>query len=260
MQAEYLSVAIALPAMDLATTGARLEAAIERAGTTARALSAALGIKEQNVSQWVAGVRSGRKHMPQVAEILGVSHDWLMFGDADKAPSWARPAKPEPKTLGQGLSVYGVVAKASPLEDDTKGAPIDRGATREVKIPSSWVLVEVRGMSAYPILFPGQMGIFDTDRAASPTFSPEQMTDLHDNVVLVSLNTGRAYLKRFCHAEKAPHGYVLASVDAGRSSPYVPPDEISVIMPMVGTLYQDPSKPRQKRWHGKTVIVETPEL
>ena len=29
---------------------------------------------------------------------------------------------------------------------------------------------------------------------------------------------------------------------------------------MVGTLYQDPSKLRQKRWHGKTVIVETPEL
>lgn len=249
---------------DASTTAARLALALSRKGWTASELARELGVSPEAVGQVLRGQRPGtmRKNGPSLleraAQVLGVDEQWLRMGE--NPPPWAVPTKPEPKTLGQGLSVYGVVAKASPLEDDTKGAPIDRGSAREVVIPPSWVLVEVRGMSAYPILFPGQLGIFDTDRAASPQFTDGQMVDLHDNVVLVSLHTGRAYLKRFCHAAKAPHGYVLASVDAGRSSPYVPPEEISIVMPMVGTLYQDPSKPRRKRWHGKTVIVETPEL
>ena len=239
----------------------RIEQAMAHAKIRSQsALARLVGISQPAIHEVIAGERPGETTIEKIAVCTGVSYEWLQYGKG-QAPPWAEEHRFVPQTLGQGLTVYGVVAKASPLEDDTKGAPIDIGHARAVQMPASWVLVEVRGMSAYPILFPGQMGIFDTERAASPDeFTEEKLIDLHDNVVLVSLHTGRAYLKRFCHAAKAPHGYVLASVDAGRSSPYVPPEEISVIMPMVGTLYQDPSKPRQKRWHGKTVIVETPEI
>jgi hypothetical protein len=110
--------------------------------------------------------------------------------------------------------------------------------------------------------------LIDTDRAARPDssdFTERTLTDLHDNLVLIETDEPpeigkatsgrRAYLKRFCMDRRAPNGFVLASVDGGRSSPYVPVEHILMIVPVVGVLYQDPRRPREKRWHAKTVVA-----
>jgi hypothetical protein len=73
--------------------------------------------------------------------------------------------------------------------------------------------------------------------------------DLHDNICLiqtVEAGVDRAYLKRFCQEPRAPQGFVLASVDSGRGSPYLPDEVIQLIAPVVGVVFEDPRKPREK--------------
>jgi hypothetical protein len=164
------------------------------------------------------------------------------------------------------ITVVGrVVAGDGKLSDESA---IELTGMTGLIIPSTWQAVLVEGMSAYPVVYPGQIVLIDTARAARPdseTWSHETMTDLHDNLVLIETDEPpeigkatsghRAYLKRFCMDHRAPQGFVLASIDSGRSSPYVPADRILMIVPVVGVLYQDPRRPREKRWHAKTVVA-----
>jgi transcriptional regulator with XRE-family HTH domain len=158
-----------------------------------------------------------------------------------------------------------VVAGDGMLSDESA---YEHNGADNLLIPDSWRAVMVEGMSAYPVVYPGQIVLIDTNRAARPDSSAWgeiEMTDLHDNLVLVetdeppeigkATNGKRAYLKRFCKDARAPDGFVLASIDSGRSSPYVPANRILMIVPVVGVLYQDPRKPRSKRWHAKTVVA-----
>lgn len=229
----------------------RIRQAVAARGRSLTWLATALGVSKQSLnsmleSKWARGSR-----LPDLAKALEVDVEWLTTGT--NPPVFAAHFR-RAETLGQGVSIYGVVAKASNAEEDITGAPISVvDEPRIVTLPGSWVLVQIDGMSAYPVVYPQQFGIFDQDRSARPPFSHDELHDLHDNIVLVQLMNGRALLKRFCHAERHPDGFHLATIDAGRSSPYVPVDEIAVVMPMVGTLYQDPSKPRVKMWHGSTV-------
>lgn len=227
--------------MDLRSDFNRLSLALDRAGKLQSDVAALFGITDAAVSQW-AHKGIPRDRVKRIAEWLKVDESWLRNGDG------------EPKTLGQGLSIYGNVAKATHAEEDITGTPIHKvDEPRLVTMPGDWVLVQIDGMSAYPVIFPHQFGIFDRGRAARPTFTEEELYDLHDNIVLVELTNGRSLLKRLCRADRHPDGFLLATIDAGRSSPYIPAEDIEVVMPMVGTLYQDPSKPRSKMNHGKNV-------
>lgn len=221
-----------------------------------------------------------RDLLQKIADKTGVSYDWLRFGDQDKAPPWVHTGRGfstlSPVTgVGAGrvqetdarpIPVVGTVVAGDGQFSDRSAYVHDGGIP--LIIPDTWQAVMVEGMSAYPVVYPGQIVLIDTERAARPDdddWGEVQMTDLHDNLVLVQTDEPpdigeatsgrRAYLKRFCMDKRAPDGFVLASIDSGRSSPYVPADRIMMIVPVVGVLFQDPRRPREKRWHAKTVVA-----
>jgi hypothetical protein len=218
-------------------------------------MAESIGVLKQEISHIASGRTKHGKIVDRLAKLMGCSVEWLIDGKGD-APAWASDPKPEPPPGNQSLDLVGVVAKAGVHDPNDQPSEYSEHPPISVTIPSSWKLIKIDGMSAYPVLYPDQFAIVDWDRAARIPLSPEQCRDLHDNICLIQLDDGRAYIKRFCHQENAPGGYVLSSIDSGRSSPYVPPEQIAVIIPVVGTMYHDPSKPRIKRNHAKTVVVE----
>jgi hypothetical protein len=257
----------------------RFSTAIKRAGLVERQLALTIGITPQALSQIKFGQRPGNEYIDVIARHLNVAVEWLKFGDSDKAPSWASSKihegigsanLPGITTSGQGkrhgISTVGtVVAGDGKLSDHS--AYIEN-PSQPIIMPDTWKAVVVEGMSAYPVVYPGQIVLIDTARAGRPDddgWNDDVMTDLHDNLVLVETDEPpeigkatsgkRAYLKRFCVDKRAPDGFVLASIDAGRSSPYVPAAHILMIVPVVAVLFQDPRQPRKKRWHAKTVVA-----
>lgn len=259
----------------------RLSRAIERSRLDDIQIASQLGISKQAFSQIRSGERPGWVHREKIAKILGVDERWLTFGDLDHAPSWASHARgfstlSTPANSGSGRAREGLAAQPIPVvgtvvagdgQFSDRSAYVQDGGTPLV-IPDTWQAVMVEGMSAYPVVYPGQIVLIDTERGARPDGSDwgeAQMTDLHDNLVLVETDEPpdigeatsghRAYLKRFCLDKRAPDGFVLASIDSGRSSPYVPANRILMIVPVVGVLFQDPRRPREKRWHAKTVVA-----
>jgi hypothetical protein len=260
----------------------RLTLSIERSGLLDVQVADQLGISKQAFSQIRNGSRPGTTHLEKMAEILSVNPTWLKFGDSDKSPSWMPTRVNEgsgqaylPGITASGQAAHGksigittvgtVVAGDGKLSDHS--AFIENGS-QPLFIPDTWKAVVVEGMSAYPVVYPGQIVLIDTARAARPdddAWNADVMTDLHDNLVLIETDEPpeigkatsgkRAYLKRFCVDKRAPDGFILASIDAGRSSPFVPAKHILMIVPVVAVLFQDPRQPRKKRWHAKTVVA-----
>lgn len=214
----------------------RLAAREGRGSITFAELARRIGIPRQTMDKLLRGEVS--KHWPAVAHALGVPLEWLMTGSP--APEWVRsrvfetaqPYLPTPSvqlvgavTAGDGLVTY----------DDEP---------RPMRWKPSWVLMRVEGMSAYPVIYPKQFAVVDTDRPIH-----------HNNMVVIQVDNAdahardpevqprvRAYLKRYCVAPEAPNGYLLASINSGRDTPYIQHDRVLVILPVVGVLFEDPEK------------------
>jgi len=245
--------------------GERIRKALDARGLTARALADHLGVSPQSVTEITSGRRPGTSRLAEIADFLSVSVEYITTGV--DAPAWDRSNRQGTRegavtyTGGTTTDVAGtaldVVARVKAGDGDV--GPWQPLAASPCQIPDSWKLVEVEGMSAYPVIYPGQLAAIDLSRAVTPPMADDQFRDLHDNICVIETSDHRAYIKRFCWAPEAPDGYVLASIDAGRSSPFVPMRSIESITPVVAVLFQDPRKPRKKRWHAKTVIADIPE-
>jgi transcriptional regulator with XRE-family HTH domain len=250
----------------------RVEAAYARAGMRSRSeLARACEVAPSSITQMLSGEFPGTELLNKIAEKTGVSYEWLRFGDETKAPDWARTVRNSVAEIDahynpNPIPMVGTVVAGDGQRSDQSA--YEHNGADNLMIPDSWRAVMVEGMSAYPVVYPGQIVLIDTNRAARPdssTWGEQEMTDLHDNLVLVETDEPpeigkatsgrRAYLKRFCMDKRSPDGFLLASIDSGRSSPYVPPASILMIVPVVGVLYQDPRRPREKRWHAKTVVA-----
>lgn len=219
--------------------------ALDALGIKQAELARRLGIKPQQLHQVVSGERPGTTLLDAIAQALKVDVLWLRTGADSLAPPWAKIGP----LLGENspLSLVGVV-KAG----DGDLTEYEERPSTPLPLKASWRVVQVQGWSAYPVVYPDQFVIIDGERAARPDLMTEaQRDDLHDNIVICQVVGGRAYLKRFCHAPGAPGGFIMASIDSGRGSPYVDPHEIMIIEPVVGVIFEDPTKPRKKR--GKLV-------
>lgn len=250
-------------------------------GLTQVEIARRIGTQKQNVGHVASGAYRSGAIVEGVARELQCTVEWLIDGTGP-GPAWSTelvvaetpagevttsmPDQPARRTIldapvsedGEAPALDLVVVVTAGDGDLTQFEAVSQ--PRQLTFPDTWKIVQVFGKSAYPVLFPGQFAAIDVERACRPPFTDEQLIDLHDNIVLVQTEDGRGFLKRFCHAPGAPGNFMLASIDSGRSSPYVPPDQILVVAPMVMTIYIDPSLPREKRWHAKTVTPETPLL
>lgn len=235
----------------------RVESAYQRAGLRSRSeLARACDVRPSSITQLLAGEFPGTELIAKIAEKTGVSVDWLRFGDLEKAPSWAQVQEPS-ITYSSASSRVSIVGQVTAGNGDIGGY---EDLVESVEIPTHWKIVVVHGMSAYPIFYPEQLAWVDTHRGARPSDMTEaQYVDLHDNVVVIQaeVNGKRVgLLKRFNYQPDSPLKFALSSLDAGRSSPYLSPDDIDIILPVVGSWWEDPRKPRKKRFHARSVIVK----
>jgi hypothetical protein len=209
----------------------------------------------------LSGRFPGPDLLKKIAEKTNVSFDWLRFGDFSKAPPWA--AKPRVSEGGheyQAGHTVDIVGCVTAGNGDVSGYD---DLIETVEIPAHWKIIVVHGMSAYPIFYPNQLAWVDMQRAGRPAEMPEkQYIDLHDNVVVVQGETnGKRFgmLKRFNYQPENPQKFSLSSLDGGRSSPYVSPESVDVVLPVVGSWWEDPRRPRKKRYHARSVIVKLVE-
>lgn len=246
----------------------RIEEARRRAGfKSQQALADAIGgITQQSIAHVLADRSPQTELVKKIAETVGVSYDWLEFGDESKAPGWARTrivideaatrAREGELPSGPFVQVIGAVTAGDGDLSEYEAAE----EIEVISIPPNWKLIQVHGMSAYPVFYPRQLAWVDLDRAARPGQMDEaHFIDLHDNVVVVQAEVkGKrvAFLKRFNYQPDSPMRFALSSLDMGRSSPYVPPESIDVILPVVGSWWEDPRRPRKKRYHARDVIVK----
>lgn len=240
----------------------RVELALRAKSLTKAALARAIGLSKQRLHQILSGDRPGTERVPDIAQALDVPVEWLTTGA--QSPAWAQTASLAVGRVREDGSPYAVEEQAAAVLDlvgtvvagDGDLSAYEQPTEPEpFPIPDHWAVVEVQGMSAYPVVYPGQFAAIDLDRSAAPPFDDEQIEDLHDNLVLIQTIDGRALLKRWCRDWNSPQRFLLASIDAGRSSPWVSVKEILIVSPVVGVFFYDPRQPRQKRYHAKTVVV-----
>lgn len=228
--------------------GERISLALDALDIKQVDLARTLDVPPQQLNQVVSGERPGKNLLDRIATALGVDVLWLRTGAEALAPAWARvgPLNYDTSTL----ALVGIVkAGDGDLTELVEPPPAP------FPLKASWRVLQVMGWSAYPVVYPEQFVITDESRATNPSgMTDAHRTDLHDNIVICQVQTiedGKekksAYLKRFCHAPGAPGDFILASVDGGRSSPYVDPAHIIVIEPVVGVLFEDPRLPRKKK-------------
>lgn len=204
-------------------------------------LAARIGVAKQTLNSIKTGIMPGHKHLPAIASVLGITEEWLR--DGRNPPQWCAPVTTVlyTRTLAPQLALVGHTSAGDGEVFETYEEPL------AFPILSDWVVVRVDGDSAYPVVYRGQFVVLDTRRTqCAKTLDLEAMNDLHDNMVMIRTLNGKSLLKRFCHAPESPEGFTLASVNAGLGSPWVARKDIETVTPVVGVIYEDPTKPRIK--------------
>jgi lambda repressor-like predicted transcriptional regulator len=236
----------------LAGLAERIEAGRTAKGWTKAQLCDLAGLKQQRYSTVLK--RGGPKYLQRVATALGVRVEWLTTGAFP--PEWYRPGMgmqsaasqamegrasdlteieagtgggrrggdPAPVRIAAHIPIIGVVTAgagwAEPSQDPDDHKPI--------AIPSHWRAVTIQGDSGYPVVWDGQTVLVD-----------DRLPLKHNRLVVVQTEDRRAYLKRYCVCDAVASGFILASVNIGRDSFALQPDQSVRMSVVVGTLFTD---------------------
>lgn len=244
----------------MAPIGERIEVACRALGISRVDLAENVGVSKQYIYHICTGKIEQSKHLPAIANALGVEIQWLTTGTG-KSPTWwtladsikahQRAGSPIP---GPGSDMLGRPPVQPPADGRTitplpavtinaedrevpiiglvaanseKWGEIEQPELRQHRFKKSLALVQVMGDSAYPVAFPGQYVVVDTDRP------------VHDqNLVVVVLNDGRALLKRYCAVPGEPGRMLLASVNIGLGSLLIDRSEVRYLHPVVGVMFE----------------------
>lgn len=74
--------------IDLTQMGHRIRAKRIARGLTQQALAERLGAAQSSVNQWEAGKAEPRKHLAGIAEVLGTTTDFLLYGERGVTKQW----------------------------------------------------------------------------------------------------------------------------------------------------------------------------
>lgn len=245
-------ITIGEPVAPLSGLAERIEAGRMAKGWTKAHLCDQAGLKQQRYSTVLK--RGGPKYLQRVAAALGVRVEWLTTGAFP--PEWYRPGmgmqsaaaqalegrvaseaasqgvepgrrnggSTEPVRIAIHIPVIGVVTAgagwAEPSQDPDDHKPI--------AIPSHWRAVTIQGDSGYPVVWDGQTVLVD-----------DRLPLKHNRLVVVQTEDRRAYLKRYCVCDAVASGFILASVNIGRDSFALQPDQSVRMSVVVGTLFTD---------------------
>jgi lambda repressor-like predicted transcriptional regulator len=231
----------------------RIEAGRTAKGWTKAQLCDHAGLKQQRYSTVLK--RGGPKYLHRVASALGVRVEWLTTGAFP--PEWYRPGMGmqtaaaqalesraaehadgdqgtdaprrtgvinEPLRIATHIPVIGVVTAGSGWADPSQ----DPDDHQPIAIPAHWRAVRIQGDSGYPVVWDGQTVLVD-----------DRLPLKHNRLVVVQTEDRRAYLKRYCVCDAVSSGFILASVNIGRDSFALQPDQSVRMSVVVGTLFTD---------------------
>ena len=232
----------------------RLEVARLAKGLKKVQVTDALGLPNQRYMTIMRG--GGFKHLPKLAELLGVRVEWLTTGAYP--PEWYRP-EAQRFTSAREQAQAGTTNDAQVLASATRGSAARAGAFddgdvvmsipiigvvtagsgwaepsqdpddwKPIPIRSHWRAVRIQGDSGHPVVWDGQTVLVD-----------DRLPLKHNRLVVVQTDDRRAYLKRYCVCSDVPSGFVLASVNIGRDSFALPPNAAVRMAVVVGTLFTD---------------------
>lgn len=242
------------PVAPIAGLAERIEAGRIAKGWTKAQLCDLAGLKQQRYSTVLR--RGGPKYLQRVAVALGVRVEWLTTGAF--SPEWYRPglgmqsasaqalegraateaeendarrvgsrggiADREPLRIAAHIPIIGVVTAGSGWAEPSQ----DPDDHKPIAIPSHWRAVTIQGDSGYPVVWDGQTVLVD-----------DRLPLKHNRLVVVQTEDRRAYLKRYCVCDAVPSGFILASVNIGRDSFALFPDQAVRLSVVVGTLFTD---------------------
>jgi len=162
---------------------ARLRHVFKVSGLSQRQIASKLGMTEQHLSNVVRGRQAvGVEMAAKVACAFGVSPGWLLFGE-EPDDGVAEPAAPYNRNKAIRLPIVGR-ASAGP-NSNVVWDPIDPPEWHE--LPAGVRLIEVRGDSMRPLVWPGQKVI-----------AAEAGGELRDgDLAVVELRDGRQLFKRW---------------------------------------------------------------
>lgn len=108
------------------------------------------------------------------------------------------------------------------------GVPTYFERPKSFKMRPTLAAFRVYGNSAYPVAYDGQFVVVDLKRKIH-----------HNNLVVIQTKDNMAHFKRWCFAPGSPDGFVLASINSGINSPYIPESEIKNKWPVVGVMFEE---------------------
>jgi lambda repressor-like predicted transcriptional regulator len=238
------------PPVPIAGLAERIEAGRIAKGWTKAELCDRAGLKQQRYATVMK--RGGPKYLQRIAVALGVRVEWLTTGAFP--PEWSRP----------GLNMQSAAAQAQygrSSEDDQNGQASTPGRSgnlplhiaahipvigvvtagagwaepsqdpddhQPIPIPSHWRAVTIQGDSGYPVVWNGQTVLVD-----------DRLPLKHNRLVVVQTEDRRAYLKRYCVCDAVASGFILSSVNIGRDSFALQPEQAVSMSVVVGTLFTD---------------------
>lgn len=246
----------------------RIEAGRIAKGWTKAQLCELAGLKQQRYSTVLR--RGGPKYVHRIATALGVRVEWLTTGAFP--PEWYRPgltmqsassqaqeareadaegaAGAAPRAGVTGAMAAGVVSAPARAAGAAGGErpvlmhiPVigvvtagagwaepsqDPDDHKPIAIPRHWRAVTIQGDSGYPVVWDGQTVLVD-----------DQLPLKHNRLVVVQTEDRRAYLKRYCISDAVPAGFILSSVNIGRDSFALHPEQAVRMSVVVGILFTD---------------------
>lgn len=147
--------------------GHRLKRALDGCEhTTVAKLASACGVTDKAVYKWMKTGQISRENLGIVARLLGVSVDWLTYGDEDDSPSARVVEGPSIVSPYKEVSIVGTAQ----LGPNGHWYEFESG-DGVVSVPSSdpdAYAVRVRGQSMAPAIRSGWVVVMEPNRSLSP--------------------------------------------------------------------------------------------
>jgi phage repressor protein C with HTH and peptisase S24 domain len=219
---------------------------LAREGIPQSDLAEKAGIRMASLSEAKRGDNSLDGHWPNIADALNVSLDWLLKGRGVPRP----PTESATNTGTRAVirEEGAALEKPKDYRDDARpdyagptgpmvfagsvgagpGVPTYFEKPKSFKMRPTLAAFRVYGDSAYPVAYDGQFVVVDLKRRIH-----------HNNLVVIQTKDNMAHFKRWCVAPGSPDGFVLASINSGVNSPYIPESEIKNKWPVVGVMFEE---------------------
>lgn len=137
----------------MATFAERLKFLRKQKGLVQKELAALLGVKRGTVASWEAGTTPELGYVTKMAEIFGVSIDYLLGRSDDPSPPQTESKKPSPEPISLDEALDDLLSRADVMFDGLPVGELDEDVRKDLRAAVRAVLeyeMRRRGKEAGP--------------------------------------------------------------------------------------------------------------